>query len=71
MPIFFFTFLVIEREDITMKNYWNEDTKKVVNNLGDMCISVAKWVFIALMGITLVSIVVIGEIIMKLLDIIF
>lgn len=54
-----------------MKNYWNEDTKKVVNNLGDMCISVAKWVFIALMGITLVSIVVIGEIIMKLLDIIF
>ena len=70
-PIFFFTFLIIEREEITMKNYWNEDTKKVVNSLGDLCISAAKWAFIALTGIVLVSIVMLGEIIMKLLEMIF
>nr|DAN53636.1 MAG TPA: hypothetical protein [Caudoviricetes sp.] len=54
-----------------MKNYWNEDTKKVVNSLGDLCISTAKWLFIGLMGIVLVSIVMLGEIIMKLLEMIF
>lgn len=54
-----------------MKNYWNEDTKKVVNSLGDLCISAAKWAFIALTGIILVSIVMLGEIIMKLLEMIF
>lgn len=54
-----------------MKNIWNDDTKKVVNDLGNMCISVAKWAMIALLSVTLVGIFVLGEIIMKLLDILF
>lgn len=70
-PIFFFTFLIIEREEITMNNLWNDETKKIVNSLGDLCIGAAKWVFIALTGIVLLSIVMLGEIIMKILEVIF
>lgn len=54
-----------------MKNIWNDDTKKAVNNLGDMLINIAKWGLVALLSITLVSIFVLGEIIMKLLEVLF
>lgn len=54
-----------------MNNLWNDETKKVVNSLGDLCISAAKWAFIALTGIVLLSIVMLGEIIMKIIEMIF
>ena len=54
-----------------MKNIWNDNTKDVVNNLGDMCITIAKWAMFALLSITVVGVFVLGEIIMKLLDMLF